>query len=121
MTEKKLKKLNRYQLLELLIAQTERADQLQKKVDELEERLQEHELNYSKLGSLTEAAAQISGLFEASQQTAELYLDSAVKQANTILITANKKANSILNQAMETARHITGGHEIAGKWNADEV
>ena len=36
MTEKDLRKLNRYQLLELLIVQTDRADKLQAKLDELE-------------------------------------------------------------------------------------
>jgi hypothetical protein len=36
LTEKELKKLNRYQLLELLIIQTERADSLQAQVEELE-------------------------------------------------------------------------------------
>ena len=52
MTEKELKKLNRYQLLELLLAQTERADTLQKKVEELESKLEERELHFSELGSV---------------------------------------------------------------------
>lgn len=45
MTEKELKKLNRYQLLELLLAQTERADTLQKKVEELESKLVHYKIN----------------------------------------------------------------------------
>lgn len=36
MTEKDLRKLNRYQLLEMLIMQTERADKLQSKLEEAE-------------------------------------------------------------------------------------
>ena len=36
MTEKEIRKLNRYQLLELLIVQLERADRLQARLDSLE-------------------------------------------------------------------------------------
>jgi len=126
LTEKELKKLNRYQLLELLVMQTERADRLQKQVEELEGRLQEQELNFSKLGSLAEAAAQITGLFEATQRTAELYLDSAKKQSNTILAAARSKADTILEQARVEARYMSvSGYEdsdiAAGKRNADDV
>ena len=39
MTEKELKKLNRYQLLEMLIIQTERANELEKKLEHLEKGL----------------------------------------------------------------------------------
>ena len=99
MTEKELKKLNRYQLLELLVRQTERADQLQKKVEELEERLEARELNLSKLGSIAEAAMHITGVFEASQQAADLYLEAAKKQADDILAAARGQAESVTAKA----------------------
>lgn len=99
MTEKELKKLNRYQLLELLVIQTERADKLQKKVEELEARLEERELNLSKLGSIAEAALHITGVFEASQQAADLYLESAKKQADDMLAAARCQAESMIAPA----------------------
>ena len=99
MTEKELKKLSRYQLLELLVIQTERADKLQKKVEELEARLEERELNLSKLGSIAEAALHITGVFEASQQAADLYLESAKKQADDMLAAARCQAESMIAPA----------------------
>ena len=93
LTEKELKKMNRYQLLELLVMQTERADALQKKVDELEEQLEKREIHLSQLGSIAEAAMHLSGVFEAAQKAADLYLDSAKKQADDILESAHKKKN----------------------------
>jgi len=99
LTEKELKKLNRYQLLELLVIQTERADKLQKKVEELEARLEERELNLSKLGSIAEAALHITGVFEASQQAADLYLESAKKQADDMLAAARCQAESMIAPA----------------------
>lgn len=106
MTEKELKKLNRYQLLELLVMQTERADKLQEKVEELEARLEERNLNLSKMGSIAEAAIHINGVFEASQQAADLYLDMAKKEAKKILENACRKAAFIIKQAEANARCI---------------
>lgn len=106
MTEKELKKLNRYQLLELLVMQTERADKLQEKVEELEARLEERNLNLSKMGSIAEAAIHITGVFEASQQAADLYLDMAKKEAKKILENACRKAAFIIKQAEANARCI---------------
>ena len=124
MTAKELKKLNRYQLLELLVLQTERADQLQKKVEELEARLEERDLNLARLGSVAEAAVQVSGVFEAAQKAADLYLDAAKKQSDEILAHARRKAATIIIQAESKAQHISNAQQeqwniVTGKQNAD--
>lgn len=85
MTEKELKKLNRYQLLELLVIQTERADKLQKRVEKLERQLEEREIKISQLGSIAEAAVHVTGIFEAAQKAADLYMEAARKQADDLL------------------------------------
>lgn len=97
MTEKELKKLNRYQLLELLIMQTERADKLQKQVDAMEQRLAARELTFSELGSIADAAVEISGILKASQQAADLYLNSAKKYADEIVASARQQAAAIVD------------------------
>ncbi len=92
MTEKELKKLNRYQLLELLLVQTERADSLQQKVDQLQAKLDERELRFAKLGSIAEASVCVSGVFEAAQKAADLYLEAAKKQADELVAQARLQA-----------------------------
>lgn len=104
LTEKDLKKLNRYQLLELLILQTERADKLQAKLDEKEQALKDRELRLSELGSVAEAALQLSGVFQAAQDAADIYLDAAKKRAEEIEEAAHRKAAEILLQAQT---HLT--------------
>lgn len=123
MTEKELKKLNRYQLLELLVMQTERADNLQKQVDELEKRLEEREINMSKISSVAEASLYISGVFEASQKAADLYLHTVMKKADDYLTEARSQADAIVRQARERTLcisdvqqenfHITSGKRKA--------
>ena len=100
MTEKELKKLNRYQLLELLIFQTERADQLEKELAETRKQLEEHNIRLSKLGSIAEASLQLSGIFEAAQKAADMYLEEAK-------LKAEEEAAEIRNGAAESAADET--------------
>lgn len=108
MTEKDLRKLNRYQLLELLIVQTERADKLQAKLEATEKQLSEQKLKLSTLGSMAEASLQLSGVFEAAQNAADMYIEAAKKHAETIEEDAHRKAAQILTQAQAQARRIKG-------------
>ena len=108
MTEKDLRKLNRYQLLELLIVQTERADKLQTKLETAEKQLNEKDLKMTSLGSIAEASLQLGGVFQAAQTAADLYIDAAKKKAEEIEEAAHKKAAEILVHAQAQARRIKG-------------
>lgn len=106
MNEKDLKKLNRYQLLELLVVQTQRADQLQKELDQMRIKLEDQNIRLSKLGSIAEASLQITGIFEAAQKAADMYLDAAKLQAQIIEEEAKKTARDILHNT-QIARKFT--------------
>jgi len=103
LTEKDLRKLNRYQLLELLVVQTERADKLQAKLEAAESQLRNQELTLSSLGSIAEAALQLTGVFQAAQDAADMYIAAAKKRAKEIEETAE-----ILVQTQAQARRIKG-------------
>ena len=95
MTEKELKKLTRYQLLELLIVQTERADKLQQQVENLQSRIEDKEIQMTVIGSIAEASLELSGVFEAAQKAADMYLDAARKKADQIIREAEAQAREI--------------------------
>lgn len=99
MTEKDLKKLNRYQLLELLIVQTERADKLEASLKLAEKRLVDQTLQITPLGSIAEASLQMEGVFEAAQRAADMYIDAAKKKAAEIEQAAREQAEAILAEA----------------------
>ncbi len=99
MTEKELKKLNRYQLLELLVMQTERADKLQERIDLLEQKLAKRDLSFSELGSIAEAAVEVSGIINSAQQAADLYLNSAKLYADELIVSARRQADAIVAEA----------------------
>jgi len=75
-TDRELKKLNRTELLEMLLAQTSEVERLQKELKETKEKLADQQLQVAKAGSIAEAALQINGVFEAAQLAANQYLDN---------------------------------------------
>ena len=108
MTEKDLRKLNRYQLLELLIVQTERADRLQLRLDEAQVLLQRQEQELSSLGSIAGASLHLGGVFQAAQDAADMYIDAAKKRAWEIEEEAHRKAAQIIIDAQMRACRIEG-------------
>ena len=100
MKEKDLRKMNRYQLLELLIQQTERADKLQAKLELAEQQLTKQVLQISDMGSIAEASMQLNGIFQAAQNTADMYLEGARKKAEAIIAEAEEKARRIKDESI---------------------
>lgn len=93
MNEKDLKKLNRKQLLELLLKQTQRADDLQKRINELEDELKNISTIQKEAGSIAEAALKLNGVFEAAEAAAAQYIESVKKSAEN---------QDLVNKRMET-------------------
>lgn len=76
MTDKELKRLNRSELLQLLISQIEENEKLRGQIRQLEERLDERRIRIRDAGSIAEAALQLNHVFEAAQAAAQQYLDN---------------------------------------------
>lgn len=76
MTEKELRKLNRYQLLELIIMQTEELEKVKAQLVQAEQKLEQRNLQVKEAGNIAQAALQLSGIFEAAQKAADLYLEN---------------------------------------------
>lgn len=71
-----MKKLNRKQLLELLLRQTERAEQLESELEQTKKQLEDRRITEMEAGSIADAALKLNGIFEAAQRAADQYLDN---------------------------------------------
>ena len=101
MTEKELRKLNRTELLEMLIAQSKRFSRVEE-LSAAQKELERRKIAITTSGSLAEAALKLNGIFEAADQAAAQYLDSLREQesnAERIIAEAEAKAHEIINAA----------------------
>lgn len=97
MTDKELRKLNRSELLELMLEQSREIDRLQAELTETREALQERNLKIESCGSIAEAATEVNSLFRAAQRAADMYL------LNVQRICAQKAEDAGKTEAWDTA------------------
>ena len=69
-----LKNLSRKDLVDLLILEKKKNEILKQKLFEANKKLEEQKHTFQNAGSLADAAVQISGVLEAAQKAADIYL-----------------------------------------------
>lgn len=106
MTEKEMKRLTRYQLLELLILQSAQVDALQKQLEETQKQLEDRKLQMEAMGSLAEASVHLSGVLDAAQNAADIFLSNAQERIAAMEAKAAEEAAEIIRQAQQRARQI---------------
>lgn len=80
MEQKNLKKLSRIQLASRLVSVMEENERLKKELDQAKEELARRELISQQSGTLAEAAMQLSGIFEAADNAARIYLENLKRE-----------------------------------------
>ena len=109
MTEKELKKLNRYQLLEMIILQTEQVNELTAELEKTRAQLESQQIRAAQAGSIAEAALQLSGIFEAAQSAADIYLENVIahtQNASQIEVNARTTAEACMAEAQQKAQKL---------------
>ena len=81
MTENELKKLNRAELLELLLEQERENNRLRLEIRDLKGKLEDRTIKLVESGNIAEASLKIHSVFEAAQAAAETYLQNIKRQA----------------------------------------
>lgn len=76
MTDKELRRMSRGELLEMLIIQMDENEALRKQLAQEENELKNRRIIVDEAGSLAEAALRLNGIFEATDQTAQQYLEN---------------------------------------------
>lgn len=123
MTDKELRKLGRTELLELLLAQSQETERLQKELEETKQQLQSRELQIQEAGSIAEASLRLHNLFLNAQNAADQYLENIRRlsadqdavlmqrekdseaRAQAIIAEAEATRDAMLRQAKEDSEH----------------
>lgn len=109
MTEKEIKKLNRYQLLEIIIMQTEEIEKLNSELAHTKKMLENRKIDIACAGNIAKASLMLSSVFEAAQDAADIYLESVKEYSNKaeeILVSAQMEAKQIIETAKKKAKQI---------------
>lgn len=79
MTEKELRKLNRAELLEMLIDCSSELQTCKERLAEAEKALRNREITINKAGSIAEASLMLNGVFDAAQLACQQYTENIQK------------------------------------------
>jgi len=74
MKKKDLKKMSKRELLEIMLLQSKRIDELENEIDKMNSMLDDKKILLSNCGSIAEAALKLNNIFEAAQNAADQYL-----------------------------------------------
>ncbi len=82
MDNNELKKLNRLELLEILLEQSKRIEELEAKVESLNEEIKARKISISNTGSLAEASLRITEIFKEADEAAQIYKNNVIREAD---------------------------------------
>lgn len=127
MTEQELKKLSRGELIQLVRDQEKTIEQLQQRITNMERQQREKAFNLRKFGSIAESALRLNGVFEAAQQAANQYLESAAQmrdasrfqkeEADRVLAEAERKCRELEEETARKCAAMTAkAQEEAGSY-----
>lgn len=113
--------LSKNEMMMVMHDQEQEIEKLKSQVAELQAKLDGYEIKVSESGNLAEAAAKVSGLFEAAQLTVDTYLENMKKrdeQAEAAFSDVQKQAEQIISEAEDVAskRLAAADAEIEEKW-----
>ena len=106
MKDKDLRKLSRTELLELLIGQTRRVEELEQQLAESREQLERRQIAIARAGTMAEASLLINGVLEATEKAAAQYLENIERLSeqqkhicDRVEAEARERAKNILEEA----------------------
>lgn len=113
--------LSKNEMMMVMHDQEQEIEKLKSQVAELQSKLDGYEIKVSESGNLAEAAAKVSGLFEAAQLTVDTYLENMKRRderAEAAFSDVQKQAEQIIAEAEDVAskRLAAADAEIEEKW-----
>lgn len=113
--------LSKNEMMMVMHDQEQEIEKLKSQVAELQAKLDGYEIKVSESGNLAEAAAKVSGLFEATQRTVDTYLENMKRRderAEAAFNDVQKQAEQIISEAEDVAskRLAAADAEIEEKW-----
>lgn len=95
MSDKKFRKISKKELLEILLSQAKRIEELEQELNQVNEELKSKRIVINEAGSIAEASLKLSGIFDLAQKTAEQYLMNIEEKCKKIENDAKIKCQNL--------------------------
>lgn len=119
MTDKELQKLKRPELLEIMLSLKSSLKKEKEENEKIKEQLSKKNIVLENSGNIAEAALELSGIFNAAQQAANVYLKNIQKMhdeqeafQNELIENAKREAEKIISAARAEAADIKNKAEF---------
>lgn len=106
MNNKELRKLNRKELLEIILDQAKRINELEDKLKKTQTKLESRKIAIDEVGSIAEAALKLNGIFDSAQETADLYLTNAKDKCKKMENQTKKECQEIKEKMLQETEKI---------------
>ena len=103
MKEKEFKRLGRGELVEIIYELQQREHQLKEEIKELKSQLENRRIKIEDAGSIAEAALELSDVFLAAQNAADLYLEEVLNKKADM----DEYSEKIISEAQQQADILT--------------
>lgn len=84
MNDKKLRKISKKELLEILLEQAKKIEELEKELEKTQKKLNSKRILVEEAGTLAEASLKLNNIFEIAQQSADQYLFNVKEKCKKI-------------------------------------
>ena len=118
MTEQELKRLNRAELLEIVLLQSRENEELKEQVSQLKKKLEDKTVAINESGNLAEASLRLNRVFDDAEAAVAQYKENIKRMSDEAeaisgekIATATQQAAELLNQAKAKAEAITATAE----------
>ena len=124
MTDNELRRLNRGELLEMLIRLTNENEELKRDLDDAEEKLKDRKVMIGESGSIAEAALKLSDVFASAESAAKLYLENSERLCDEKTSDAEAYAGKTRREADDYSakvREEADAYSLRTRHDADET
>lgn len=98
MDNKELRKFSKKELLEILLSQAKRIEQLEEELNKTKKKLASKKITIENSGSLAEASLKLNNIFENAEATAKQYLFNVKEKCKIIELDTKKEMTKMLEE-----------------------
>lgn len=104
MDNKELKKIGKKELLEILLSQAKRIEELEEELNKTKKKLESKKITIENSGSLAEASLKLNNIFEVAEASAEQYLFNVKEKCKKLESDTKKEINKLLEDTEEICK-----------------